>query len=137
MPESTFWQRFGTKPEKQYQRTCVNGCMTPPFEVTPQAANEQVSITKQSILVDVREPVEFALARLDGAELIPMASIPSELQKLEGLADSKDLLILCHHGVRSLQVTMWLRARGIDNCYSVAGGIDRWSVEVDQSVPRY
>jgi rhodanese-related sulfurtransferase len=47
------------------------------------------------------------------------------------------LLILCHHGVRSLQVTMWLRARGIENCYSVAGGIDRWSREVDESVARY
>ena len=73
----------------------------------------------------------------DDAELIPMASVPAELQKLEGLADSRDLLILCHHGVRSLQVTMWLRAHGIANCCSVAGGIDRWSREVDASVPLY
>jgi rhodanese-related sulfurtransferase len=108
-----------------------------PFEVTPQAAKERLNGTKQATLIDVREPVEFALAHIGGAELIPMGSIPAELQKLEGLSDSGDLLILCHHGVRSLQVALWLRARGIENCYSVAGGIDRWSCEVDPSIPRY
>jgi rhodanese-related sulfurtransferase len=107
------------------------------FEVTPQAAKEQLSGSKKATLIDVREPVEFALARIEGAELIPMGSIPAELQKLEGLSDSGDLLILCHHGVRSLQVALWLRARGIENCYSVAGGIDRWSCEVDPAIPRY
>jgi rhodanese-related sulfurtransferase len=111
--------------------------MASPLEVTPQAAKEQLTLRKEVTLIDVREPLEFALARIEGAELVPMGSVPAELQKLEGLADNGDLLILCHHGVRSLQVTMWLRARGIENCFSVAGGIDRWSVEVDASVPRY
>ena len=111
--------------------------MTNPFEVTPQAAKDKLTDRKKATLIDVREPQEFALAAIDGAELVPMGSVPAELQKLEGLADSGDLLILCHHGVRSMQVTMWLRARGIDNCYSVAGGIDRWSWEVDPNVPRY
>jgi rhodanese-related sulfurtransferase len=111
--------------------------MASPYEITPQAAKEQLTDRKQATLIDVREPAEFALARIEGAELIPMGSVPAELQKLEGLADSSDLLILCHHGVRSLQVTMWLRARGIENCYSVMGGIDRWSSEVDTSIPRY
>jgi rhodanese-related sulfurtransferase len=111
--------------------------MPSPYEVTPQVAQERLTDRKQAALIDVREPEEFALARIEGAVLIPMGSVPAELQKLEGLADSADLLILCHHGVRSMQVTMWLRARGIENCYSVAGGIDRWSWEVDANVPRY
>lgn len=111
--------------------------MPSPYEVSPQMAREQLSNRKEAILIDVREPEEFGLARIEGAQLIPMGSVPAELQKLEGLADAGDLLILCHHGVRSLQVTMWLRARGIENCFSVAGGIDRWSWEVDSSVPRY
>jgi rhodanese-related sulfurtransferase len=111
--------------------------MASSYEITPLAAKEQLSDRNKATLIDVREPAEYALARIDGAELIPMGSVPGELQKLEGLADSGDLLILCHHGVRSLRVTMWLRARGIENCYSVAGGIDRWSWEVDASVPRY
>ncbi len=111
--------------------------MPTPYEVTPQAAKDKLSDRKQAVLVDVREPAEFALAHIDGSELIPMGAVPAELQKLEGWADSADLLILCHHGVRSMQVTMWLRAHGIENCYSVAGGIDRWSWEVDPDVPRY
>ena len=86
--------------------------MASPLEVTPQAAKEQLTLRKEVTLIDVREPLEFALARIEGAELVPMGSVPAELQKLEGLADNGDLLILCHHGVRSLQVTMWLRAPG-------------------------
>ena len=111
--------------------------MSSPYEITPQAAYEQINVRKQGSLIDVREPEEFALAHIDGSELIPMGSVPVELQKLEGLADSGDLLILCHHGVRSLQVTTWLRARGIENCYSIAGGIDCWSREIDPTIPRY
>ena len=111
--------------------------MPPGYEIAPEAAKIELTVRKQAALIDVREPAEWALARIEGAEFIPMGSIPAELQKLEGLADSGDLLILCHHGVRSLQVVLWLRARGVENCYSVAGGIDRWSCEVDASVPRY
>jgi rhodanese-related sulfurtransferase len=91
----------------------------------------------KAVLVDVREPSEFSLSRIDNSELIPMQYIPAQLQRLEGLADDATLLILCHHGVRSLQVASWLRDHGVENCYSVAGGIDRWSIEIDSSVPRY
>jgi rhodanese-related sulfurtransferase len=66
-----------------------------------------------------------------------MGSIPGQLQRLEGLADEQTLMVICHHGVRSLQVVSWLRAQGVENCFSVAGGIDRWSIEVDPGVPRY
>ncbi len=107
------------------------------LELLPQEASVRLSKSGDSVLIDVREPEEFSLSRIDGARLIPMQSIPGELQKLEALADESTLLILCHHGVRSLQVASWLRAQGVENCYSVAGGIDRWSVEVDPSVPRY
>jgi rhodanese-related sulfurtransferase len=111
--------------------------MNSALEVTPLAANDQLTLRKDGTLIDVREPVEWALARIEGARFIPMGSVAAELQKLEGLADAGDLLVLCHHGVRSLQVAMWLRERGIENCYSVAGGIDRWSCEVDPTIPRY
>lgn len=111
--------------------------MADELEISPQAAFERLSARKDAILIDVREADEFALARIEGSTLIPMRSIPPSLHKLEGLADSQDLLILCHHGVRSLQVVAWLRAQGLENCFSVAGGIDRWSRELDPSVPRY
>jgi rhodanese-related sulfurtransferase len=88
-------------------------------------------------LLDVREPQEYALTRIEGSLLIPMNSIPGELQKLEALADEGDILVLCHHGVRSLQVAAWLQARGVENAVSITGGIDRWSVEIDAGVARY
>lgn len=106
------------------------------LEVTPQEASRQVNAGEAAI-IDVREPEEYAIAHLDGARLIPMQTIPAELQRLEALADESTLLVLCHHGVRSLQVTSWLRERGIENAFSVAGGIDLWSRELDPTVPRY
>lgn len=77
------------------------------------------------------------MAHIGGSQLLPMQSIPAELQRLEALADERDLLVVCHHGVRSLQVVAWLREHGIENCFSVLGGIDQWSREIDPRVPRY
>ena len=107
------------------------------MEISIAAARLKLADDSKAVLIDVREPEEYALAHIDGSLLIPMQSVPSELQKLEGLADEGDLLVLCHHGVRSLQVASWLQARGIENVASIAGGIDRWSTEVDPSIPRY
>ena len=111
--------------------------MAETLEITPQDARLRLEGSCRGVLIDVREPDEFALSRIEGAQLIPMQSVPAELQTLEGLADERDLLVLCHHGVRSLQVVSWLRAHGLENCFSVAGGIDRWSLEIDPKVPRY
>ena len=107
------------------------------LEVTPAEAQQQSQAEDEAVLIDVREPEEFAIARIDSSELMPMNTIPARLQQLESLADEKTLLLLCHHGARSLQVAAWLRNQGIENCFSVAGGIDRWSLEVDGNVPRY
>ena len=107
------------------------------LELSPQEAHTRLQQPDAAVLIDVREPEEFSLSRIDNARLIPMQSIPAQVQELEALSDDATLLILCHHGVRSLQVASWLRARGIENCYSIAGGIERWSREVDPSVPRY
>jgi rhodanese-related sulfurtransferase len=131
---------WGRNPEK---RGCCEKLekardqMEAPLEITPAEAREKLAHQKAAALVDVREPKEFAVAQIGGSLLIPMQSVPARLQQLESIADDKDLLILCHHGVRSLQVAAWLRARGIENAFSIAGGIDRWSREIDESVPRY
>jgi rhodanese-related sulfurtransferase len=110
--------------------------MSETLEVSPREAKARID-RGQAILVDVREPEEFAPSRIEGTELMPMQTVPAQLQHLEGLADERELLVLCHHGVRSLQVAAWLRERGIENCFSVAGGIDEWSREVDPGVPQY
>ena len=69
-----------------------------------------------------------------GAKLIPMGSIPANLQALDS---EEPVVCYCHHGMRSLDVTVWLRSQGVENVRSLAGGIDRWSLEIDQAVPRY
>jgi rhodanese-related sulfurtransferase len=86
-------------------------------------------------LIDVREPVEYLAAKIEGAELIPMRSMQQHLEDLEDADES--LIVFCHHGVRSLNVVYWLREQGIENCQSMSGGIDAWSLEIDASVPRY
>jgi rhodanese-related sulfurtransferase len=86
------------------------------------------------LLVDVREQWEFDVCRIEGATLIPMRTIPANLQALDG---DKDVICYCHHGQRSLDVADWLRTQGVENAQSLAGGIDRWSIEIDPTVPRY
>ena len=108
-----------------------------PLEITPHELKQRSGAGEKLILIDVREPGEFQLARLPDAELIPMRSVPAELQRLEALADQGTLVVYCHHGVRSLNVVSWLREQGVGGCQSLAGGIDRWSLEIDPSVPRY
>jgi rhodanese-related sulfurtransferase len=107
------------------------------LEISPADAKKRLTNSNKTILVDVREPEECAVAHLGAAEYVPMTLVPAAFERLEGLAEAGDLLVLCHHGVRSLQVVVWLRERGLENCYSVAGGIDRWSRELDPAIPRY
>jgi rhodanese-related sulfurtransferase len=108
-----------------------------PLEVTPQELKRRMESGEKLAWIDVREPVEHALARIEGADLIPMRQVPGELQSLDARADNGTLIVFCHHGVRSLNVVHWLREQGVQACQSMAGGIDAWSIAVDSSVPRY
>lgn len=108
-----------------------------PLEISPQDVQRRIDAGERLVLIDVREPEEFALTRIEGATLIPMRSIPASLQELEAKADENTLIVFCHHGVRSLNVVSWLRNQGVPACQSMAGGIDAWSAVVDSSVPRY
>jgi rhodanese-related sulfurtransferase len=113
---------------------------TPPIEISPQ---ELKSLLDQGVsvrLIDVREPEEERICRIDGAVLMPMRGIPerlSELKSPELKSGEPAPIAFCHHGVRSLRVAEWLRAQGIEGARSLAGGIDRWSLEIDPSVARY
>jgi rhodanese-related sulfurtransferase len=106
-----------------------------PLEISPTELKTKLDAGEKLRLIDVREPFEFQQARIEGAELIPMRSVPQALPTLQ--AEEAPIVIVCHHGIRSLQVLAWLREQGIENCVSLAGGIDRWSTEVDPAVPRY
>jgi rhodanese-related sulfurtransferase len=104
------------------------------LEITPQEVKSRLDRGEKLLLVDVREPWEHAQCRIEGAELIPMGTIPANLQKLDS---DEDVVFYCHHGMRSLDVANWLRAQGVARAKSMAGGIDRWSAEIDAKVPRY
>ena len=108
-----------------------------PLELAPRDIKQRIDAGEKLHFVDVREDHEFAQARIQGATLIPMNTVPANLQSLEAKADEALLAVYCHHGVRSMNVVNWLRRQGIENAVSIAGGIDRWSIEVDPSVPRY
>lgn len=90
------------------------------------------------VLLDVREPWEIATASLDwpGAPRVdvPMHQVPARLSELD---PAGAFLVLCHHGVRSLQVVAFLSEHGYPHTYNIEGGIDAWSLLVDPSVPRY
>ena len=88
------------------------------------------------LLLDCREPDEHAIARIEGAMLIPMRTIPERLADLEPHRESR-IVVHCHHGVRSLRVTRVLRERGFAGAQSMTGGIEAWSLEIDPATPRY
>ncbi|HEY2845333.1 MAG TPA: rhodanese-like domain-containing protein [Bryobacteraceae bacterium] len=107
------------------------------LEIDPLEVKRRLDAGEKIHLIDVREPHEFAQAKIEGAKLIPMRSVPAELPDLENQSEEGALIVYCHHGVRSLNVVHWLREQGIEACQSMTGGIDAWSLLVDPSVPRY
>ena len=107
------------------------------FEITPREVKAKLDAGEALALIDVREASEHRVASIAGAELIPMGSVPQNLPRLEAEADSKLLVVFCHHGIRSLSAVDWLRRHGIENCQSMSGGIDAWSAGVDPKIARY
>jgi rhodanese-related sulfurtransferase len=104
------------------------------LEITPAEAKERLEHGEKLLLVDVREPWEFELCRIDGAKLIPLGALPANVN---ALLDADEVICYCHHGMRSLDAATWLRFQGVAKARSLAGGIERWSVEIDAKVPRY
>jgi len=86
-------------------------------------------------LLDVREPWELEKAGLEGSKNIPMGEVPSRAH--QELDPEEHIVVLCHHGVRSLSVTNWLRQQGFEKVQSMRGGIDGWARTVDPKVPLY
>ena len=104
------------------------------FAITPKELKTRLDKGDKLILMDVREPWEFALAKLDGSVLIPLATLPQSLDKLDRQAE---IIAYCHHGMRSADATGLLLQQGFSNVKNLIGGIDAWSAQIDPSVPRY
>jgi adenylyltransferase/sulfurtransferase len=103
-------------------------------EITAQALREEWSRRPDLVVLDVREPHEYEIARIEGARLVPLRELPRRLGELDGHAD---IVTHCHHGVRSMKALEILKGAGFAKVRSLKGGIDAWSVNVDPSVPRY
>jgi rhodanese-related sulfurtransferase len=108
-----------------------------PYEISPSDTKAKLDAGEKVVLIDVREPGEHQICRIDGAQLIPMRTVPQRVQELDALADEALLVVYCHHGIRSLNTVNWLRQQGVDNCVSMSGGIEEWSTAIDPKVPRY
>jgi rhodanese-related sulfurtransferase len=104
------------------------------LQISPKAVSERIARGDKLLLVDVREPWEYDLCRIPGAKLIPLGTLPTTVNTL---LDADDVICYCHHGMRSLDAAVWLRQQGVESAKSMAGGIERWSAEVDPDVPRY
>src|ERR1700693_3578697 len=112
----------------------MSGDLQANIEIAPREVQELLARGEKFLFVDVREKWEYDTSRIEGATLIPLREIPANLPRLE---DAGDIVLLCHHGLRSLDAAAWLRSQGVTGARSMAGGIDRWAVEVDSAVPRY
>lgn len=89
---------------------------------------------EKPVLLDVREPWEYERARIVGSQLVPMREIPGRVAELDS---SKELVAICHHGGRSMQVAMFLEKQGFPRVHNLMGGIDAWSRTIDPAAPLY
>jgi len=105
-----------------------------PDSLAPRELRRLLDAGHPLVLLDVREPEEVALVRLDGAVHIPMGEIPGRLHELDPDAD---IVVYCHHGIRSANVAAFLLRRDFASVANLSGGIDAWSLTVDPSLPRY
>jgi sulfur-carrier protein adenylyltransferase/sulfurtransferase len=103
-------------------------------EITPRALADRMRAGAMPSLLDVREPYEWAIARLPDARLVPLDALPQAVHTLDPAAE---LVVYCHHGMRSAAAVAWLREQGFDRARNLTGGIDRWSREVDPATRRY
>jgi adenylyltransferase/sulfurtransferase len=103
-------------------------------EISVHELQERMESRRPFVLLDVREPFEFEMARIEGAKLIPLGELPRRIEELD---QTKEVFVFCHSGIRSERAAEFLRGAGFMRVSNVAGGIDAWSQEIDPDVPRY
>ena len=107
-------------------------------EISPSAVAEWIYLPQDQRprLIDCRESDELAICKLPGIEWVPLGSFPERWSSLTS-DPARGVVVYCHHGMRSLHATTFLRSKGYPNAFSMAGGIDLWSKIVDPEIPRY
>lgn len=107
-------------------------------EISPETVAEWASlpVDRRPRLIDCREQDELAICQIAGNEWIPLGSFPEAREKLLS-RNERGVVVYCHHGVRSLRATHFLRSIGVSNAFSMRGGIEDWSVRIDPGMARY
>lgn len=105
-------------------------------QITPRDLAQRLANGQSLRLVDVRQPWENQIAALPGSVLVPLNEIAQRSRDV-GTEPGGMIVVYCHHGIRSLSAAAFLERLGFTNVYSLAGGIDAWSCEIDPTVPRY
>ncbi len=108
--------------------------MIQPLDATALAAWLSDEGREPPLLLDVREPWEFATCRLDGATPMPMNEVPRRVDEIDL---DRPIVCICHHGARSLQVAAFLSGRGASDIYNLTGGVAAWALQVDPAFPTY
>jgi rhodanese-related sulfurtransferase len=103
-------------------------------QLTPNQLKAKLDANEILVLLDVREPFEFDYAHIDGSVLMPLNDVPARLQELDR---SQEIVVICHHGVRSQMAAGYLVDAGFGRVSNLTGGIDAWSLTCDPSVKRY
>lgn len=107
-----------------------------PEQITVEQLSAMQNEDQPVRLLDVRQPQENEFAALPESTLIPLHELPTRFGEIDP-EDETPLVVYCHHGMRSLQAAAFLEQQGLKNVFSLAGGIDAWSLSIDPSVPRY
>lgn len=102
--------------------------------IEPRELRRRLDAGEPLVLLDVREPVEFALCRITDSRLVPLGELPSRLDDLDPEAQ---VVCICHHGIRSARAAALLVRAGFEHVWNLTGGIERWALEVDPTMPRY
>lgn len=105
-------------------------------EISPQLLHELLEQEHDLLLIDCRELDEWHFNRIEGARHVPLSEFPEAARSLLNAPD-RSMVIYCHHGIRSLHATRWLRHHGCAKVFSMQGGIAAWSAEIDPKVPTY
>lgn len=106
------------------------------MELDCKTVKTKVDAGDDFVFLDCREQSEYDTVRIEGTTLLPMSEIQERVQELNDFK-SREIIIHCHHGGRSLQVASWLRSLGFEKTLSMSGGIDAWAIEIDPTLSRY
>jgi len=104
------------------------------FTITPRELKDRLDKGDKLFILDVREPWEYSMAKIEGSVLIPLGTLPQSLDQLDRDAE---IVAHCHHGMRSADAVGFLHQQGFKSVKNLVGGIDAWSIQVDPTVPRY